>query len=305
MLHNQMLCTLVIAGLIGRCVAFSSAQFAEADISTDGGSFITGDVHCKLPETEIDLKQLDEHWFGRTGATTCADPNQLTLQELLGDVGIKLLAKREFPHVTPLTYNEAECVLLDNGNGTFHNGSAIPKTPSVSAILKGCAPLMMPGAFVNSIFHAPEPTVDDLLRSSQGLMIDPNTNNTISMCQPDMPCKQFNKLIANGTLFIAAKRCGLLDKLLKAVKSEDLICSTQLGAQFQNTSNGLSNYCYNMLDQTTGVHGAMFGSIYWFNAYVAYLFGDLDGLGHMPGCRVKCSAHETADKGSCTNPTVP
>jgi len=294
-----MICTLVIVGLIGRSVEFSSAQFAEAEISsTDGGSSITGDSYCTLPQTEIDLKQLDEHWFGRTGATTCAEPNQLSLQQLLGDVGIKQLANTQFPDVTPLTPDEVKCVLLDDDNGTFPNGSPM------SLILQGCTQVMIPGAAINNIFNASEPTVDDLLRSSQGLMIDPNTKNTVSMCKQDMPCKKFNEFLVNGTLQEAAVRCGCGEKMGNNHNSADFNCSAQLGAEFQNTSNGRSDYCYNMLDQNaTGVHGPMFGSIYWINAFLAYSFGDLDGLGHMPGCRVECNAHKMADnKGSCTNP---
>ena len=120
-------------------------------------------------------------------------------------------------------------------------------------------------------------------------MVDPAGGQLVSMCKPGMPCKEFNKFLANGSLVESARDCGFAEHLLQAVLSKDFIQTGAEGLRMQKSSTGMTDNCYCTLKNGTGVRGPVYGPIYYANAKLIYLLGGLELLGLMPGCRVLCA----------------
>jgi len=210
----------------------------------------------------------DEKWAHALGLQTCPAANTLSLLEVVGNrTALQALADQF--NVEPFSAQQAEC-LMNN-----------PKHPAATANLQACVPLLAP---------LDNATTNERRLASLGLMHEPGDGKLVSMCKPSMPCKEFNKFLANGSLAASAHNCGALGGLTKALVSLNMQRTIALGYMFQNSDTGRTSDCYCTRKDGLGVRGPVFGPIFYVNAKLIYLLGGLDALGRMPGCRVLCPA---------------
>jgi len=225
-------------------------------------------------------EQADERWAAALNLRTCDSANTLTLAEVVGN-STALQALADQFDVEPMSASEAQCLLNNQ------------KQPAVTANLQACVPLLAPP--VNA-------TGGEKRLASLGLMHEPTDGKLVSMCKPSMPCKEFNKFLANGSLAASAHECGALKPLVKALASWNMQQTIAEGFLFQNSDTGRTDNCYCTRKDGRGIRGPVFGPIYYVNAKLIYLLGGLEALGRMPGCRVLCPAGNAT---STCDPTPP
>lgn len=224
---------------------------------------------------------FDAHWSNMSYQRTCASPQEeASLKgDVMSDSDFKALVASF--GLTVDTAEQANCMLNNE------------KHIVTSTNLKRCVPLMAPGAVGNV-------SVEERRYGSRGQLPYKVNGTHPSMCKNGMPCKEFNKFLANGSLLALAYECGVAKNLLELMDHPYFYKTSAEAVRMQKSSTGQTDQCYTVVkDQKSGhsfsVRGPVYGPIFYINMAFAYIVGGESYVKQFPACRVNCETPDCQD----------